>query len=116
MQKVLVHYMLFEKLSKNELTNDEIEKYYVERIRKVPTPKVKEATSSKPAEVDHDKFDDNPDFSKDKKAAAVEALTEKIIEEQNENSENQIINSKIVKQTDSFLIKSVGDVINITIY
>lgn len=110
-----VHYMLLEKLSKNELTNDEIEKYYVERIRKVPTPKVKEATSSKPAEVDHDKFDDNPDFSKDKKAAAVEALTEKIIEEQNENSENQIINSKIVKQTDSFLIKSVGDVINITI-
>lgn len=109
------HSMLLEKLSKNDLTDEEIEKFYVDRIRKVPTPKEKTNTNTGAKEIDHDKFDENPDFSKDKKEASIEALTEKIIESQKENNAEIVENATIVKQTDSFLIKSFGEVVNITI-
>jgi chaperonin GroEL (HSP60 family) len=46
--------------------------------------------------------------------AAVEAITEKILKAQNENSVN-LKDATILKQADSFLIKSLGNVINITI-
>ena len=117
LQKILdaegtVHYMLLEKLSKNELTNDEIEKYYVDRVRKVPTPKAKAGTNARPTDVDHDKFDDNPDFSKDDKEAAVEAITERIKESEKTTIEDTAI---LVKESSSFFIKSMDKIINITI-
>ncbi len=107
-----VHYMLLEKLSKNELTNEEIEKYYIDRIRKVPTPKAKPGTNAKPTDVDHDKFNDNPDFSKDNQKTAIEAITEKIKENEKTTIEDTAI---LVKESNSFFIKSNDKIVNITI-
>lgn len=108
-----VHKILLEKLAKKELTNEDIEKYNVNKITKLPDEK-KQTKPKNVVDVDHDKFDDNPDFSHDKKLAKIEELTEKINEKEETLDEN-IDKASVVKQSESFLIKSLGDVINITI-
>lgn len=111
-----VHKMLLEKLAKKELSNEEIENFSTSKITKLPDEK-SPTKAIKTVDVDHDKFDENPDFSKDKKIANIEALKEKIKSEDNAKSSNDesIETATVVKQSDSFLIKSLGDVVNITI-
>ena len=106
-----LHKMLLEKLSKNELSNNEIENFKVGSIEKLPDEK-QTIKTQKAVETNHDKFDENPSFDKDNKIAAVEALSEKIKEEQEAEEVNK---SVVLKQSDSFLVKSLGDVVNITI-
>ncbi len=109
-----VHKTLLEKLSKNELKNEDIEKFNVDKITKLPDEKQPQKPS-KQADVNHDKFDENPSFDNDKKAANMEAITEKVLESQKETKTDNTEDETIVKQTDSFLIKSHGDILNITI-
>ena len=91
------HKMLLEKLSKNDLSNEDIERFKVNNIKKLPDEKIADKKPSKPKEVDHDKFNDDEDFSQDKKEAQVEALSEKVRNEDNKkdsvsnNEENNII-------------------------
>lgn len=113
-----VHKMLLEKLSKRELTEEEIESFYVENIKKIPDEKIKEKKSSKQNDISHDKFEDNPDFTSDKKEAVVEAISEKIRNE--ENSDNSTKNfdiekAKLVEESEAFIIKELESVINITL-
>lgn len=106
-----IHKTLLEKLSKNELSNDEIEKFKVNKIEKLPDEEQKEKKSSKPIEVNHDNFNDEPDFSSDKKEAKIEALSEKLRKE-----DDEIIAPSILKETKA--LKITGDktkVINISI-
>jgi ParB family chromosome partitioning protein len=90
------HKMLLEKLSKNDLSNEDIERFKVNNIKKLPDEKITDKKTSTPKEVDHDKFNDDGDFSQDKKEAQVEALSEKVRNEENKkdgasnNEENNI--------------------------
>ena len=111
------HKMLLEKLSKNNLSNEDIEKFKVNNIKKLPDEKIADKKPSKPKEVDHDKFNDDGDFSQDKKEAQVEALSEKVRNEENKkdgasnNEENNII-----KETSAIKITGAKDKkINISI-
>ena len=111
------HKMLLEKLSKNNLSNEDIEKFKVNNIKKLPDEKIADKKTSKPKEVDHDKFNDDGDFSQDKKEAQVEALSEKVRNEENKkdgasnNEENNII-----KETSAIKITGAKDKkINISI-
>ena len=111
------HKMLLEKLSKNNLSNEDIEKFKVNNIKKLPDEKIADKKPSKPKEVDHDKFNDDEDFSQNKKEAQVEALSEKVRNEENKkdgasnNEENNII-----KETSAIKITGAKDKkINISI-
>lgn len=103
-----VHKTLLEKLAKNELSNEDIEKFKVDKIEKLPDEKLKNKTSSKPKDVDHDKFNDDGDFSKEKKEAQVEAISEKVRnEEQNKDDDIDEVKLPIIKETKA--VKIMGD-------
>lgn len=112
-----VHKTLLEKLAKNELSNEDIEKFKVDKIEKLPDEKLKNKTSSKPKDVDHDKFNDDGDFSKEKKEAQVEAISERVRnEEQNKDDNIDEVALPIIKETKA--VKIMGDKlkkVNITI-
>ena len=112
-----VHKTLLEKLAKNELSNEDIEKFKVDKIEKLPDEKLKNKTSSKPKDVDHDKFNDDGDFSKENKEAYVEAISEKVRnEEQNKDDNIDEVTLPIIKETKA--VKIMGDklkMVNITI-
>lgn len=112
-----VHKTLLEKLAKNDLSNEDIEKFKVDKIEKLPDEKLKNKTSSKPKDVDHDKFNDDGDFSKENKEAYVEAISEKVRnEEQNKDDNIDEVALPIIKETKA--VKIMGDklkIVNITI-
>ena len=112
-----VHKTLLEKLAKNELSNEDIEKFKVDKIEKLPDEKLKNKTSSKPKDVDHDKFNDDGDFSKEKKEAQVEAISERVRnEEQNKDDDIDEVVLPVIKETKA--VKIMGDklkIVNITI-
>ena len=111
------HKMLLEKLSKNNLSNEDIEKFKVNNIKKLPDEKIADKKPSKPKEVDHDKFNDDKDFSQDKKKAQVEALSEKVRNE--DNKKDSVSNNEennIIKETSAIKITGAKDKkINISI-
>ena len=111
------HKMLLEKLSKNNLSNEDIEKFKVNNIKKLPDEKIADKKPSKPKEVDHDKFNDDEDFSQDKKEAQVEALSEKVRNE--DNKKDSVSNNEennIIKETSAIKITGAKDKkINISI-
>ena len=111
------HKMLLEKLSKNNLSNEDIEKFKVNNIKKLPDEKIADKKPSKPKEVDHDKFNDDRDFSQDKKEAQVEALSEKVRNE--DNKKDSVSNNEennIIKETSAIKITGAKDKkINISI-
>ena len=111
------HKMLLEKLSKNDLSNEDIEKFKVNNIKKLPDEKIADKKPSKPKEVDHDKFNDDGDFSQDKKEAQVEALSEKVRNE--DNKKDSVSNNEennIIKETSAIKITGAKDKkINISI-
>ena len=111
------HKMLLEKLSKNNLSNEDIEKFKVNNIKKLPDEKIADKKPSKPKEVDHDKFNDDGDFSQDKKEAQVEALSEKVRNE--DNKKDSVSNNEennIIKETSAIKITGAKDKkINISI-
>ena len=103
-----VHKTLLEKLAKKELTSEDIEKFKVDRIEQLPDEKIKNKTSSKPKDVDHDKFNDDGDFSKENKEAQVEAISEKVRnEEQNKDDNIDEVELPIIKETKA--VKIMGD-------
>lgn len=112
-----VHKTLLEKLAKNELSNEDIEKFKVDKIEKLPDEKLKNKTSSKPKDVDHDKFNEDGDFSKEKKEAQVEAISERVRnEEQNKDDDIDEVALPVIKETKA--VKIMGDklkIVNITI-
>lgn len=112
-----VHKTLLEKLARNELSNEDIEKFKVDKIEKLPDEKLKNKTSSKPKDVDHDKFNDDGDFSKEKKEAQVEAISERVRnEEQNKDDDIDEVALPVIKETKA--VKIMGDklkIVNITI-
>ncbi len=111
------HKMLLEKLSKNDLSNEDIERFKVNNIKKLPDEKIADKKPSKPKEVDHDKFNDDGDFSQDKKEAQVEALSEKVRNE--DNKKDSVSNNEennIIKETSAIKITGAKDKkINISI-
>ena len=111
------HKMLLEKLSKNNLSNEDIEKFKVNNIKKLPDEKIADKKPSKPKEVDHDKFNDDGDFSQDKKEAQVEAFSEKVRNE--DNKKDSVSNNEennIIKETSAIKITGAKDKkINISI-
>ena len=111
------HKMLLEKLSKNDLSNEDIERFKVNNIKKLPDEKIADKKPSKPKEVDHDKFNDDEDFSQDKKEAQVEALSEKVRNE--DNKKDSVSNNEennIIKETSAIKITGAKDKkINISI-
>ena len=111
------HKMLLEKLSKNNLSNEDIERFKVNNIKKLPDEKIADKKPSKPKEVDHDKFNDDGDFSQDKKEAQVEALSEKVRNE--DNKKDSVSNNEennIIKETSAIKITGAKDKkINISI-
>ena len=112
-----VHKTLLEKLARNELSNEDIEKFKVDKIEKLPDEKLKNKTSSKPKDVDHDKFNEDGDFSKEKKEAQVEAISERVRnEEQNKDDDIDEVALPVIKETKA--VKIMGDklkIVNITI-
>ena len=103
-----VHKTLLEKLAKKELTSEDIEKFKVDRIEQLPDEKIKNKTSSKPKDVDHDKFNDDGDFSNENKIAQVEAISEKVRnEEQNKDDNIDEVELPIIKETKA--VKIMGD-------
>ena len=111
------HKMLLEKLSKNDLSNEDIERFKVNNIKKLPDEKIADKKPSKPKEVDHDKFNDDGDFSQDKKEAQVEALSEKVRNEDNKkDSASNNEENNIIKETSAIKITGAKDKkINISI-
>lgn len=111
------HKMLLEKLSKNDLSNEDIERFKVNNIKKLPDEKIADKKTSTPKEVDHDKFNDDGDFSQDKKEAQVEALSEKVRNE--DNKKDSVSNNEennIIKETSAIKITGAKDKkINISI-
>lgn len=111
------HKMLLEKLSKNDLSNEDIERFKVNNIKKLPDEKIADKKPSKPKEVDHDKFNDDGDFSQDKKEAQVEAFSEKVRNE--DNKKDSVSNNEennIIKETSAIKITGAKDKkINISI-
>lgn len=109
------HKMLLEKLSKNDLSNEDIEKFKVDNIKKLPDEKIEDKKSSKPKEVDHDKFNEDSDFSKDKKEAQVEAISEKVRSE--EDKKDDLSNEEnILEETQAIKITGIkGKRVNISI-
>ena len=79
--------------------------------------KIADKKPSKPKEVDHDKFNDDGDFSQDKKEAQVEALSEKVRNE--DNKKDSVSNNEennIIKETSAIKITGAKDKkINISI-
>lgn len=58
--------------------------------------------------MDHDKFNDDGDFSKEKKEAQVEAISEKVRnEEQNKDDDIDEVKLPIIKETKA--VKIMGD-------
>ncbi|MEV9477985.1 ParB/RepB/Spo0J family partition protein [Aliarcobacter butzleri] len=95
-----VHKTLLEKLSKNDLSETEIEKFKIKKIEKLPDERIEDKKSSKQKDVDHDKFNDDGDFSQNKKEAQVEALSEKIRNENgNGNEDSEQLEASIIKKT-----------------
>ena len=111
------HKMLLEKLSKNNLSNEDIERFKVNNIKKLPDEKIADKKTSTPKEVDHDKFNDDGDFSQDKKEAQVEAFSEKVRNE--DNKKDSVSNNEennIIKETSAIKITGTKDKkINISI-
>lgn len=111
------HKMLLEKLSKNNLSNEDIERFKVNNIKKLPDEKIADKKTSTPKEVDHDKFNDDGDFSQDKKEAQVEAFSEKVRNE--DNKKDSVSNNEennIIKETSAIKITGAKDKkINISI-
>lgn len=111
------HKMLLEKLSKNDLSNEDIERFKVNNIKKLPDEKITDKKTSTPKEVDHDKFNDDGDFSQDKKEAQVEAFSEKVRNE--DNKKDSVSNNEennIIKETSAIKITGAKDKkINISI-
>lgn len=109
------HKMLLEKLSKNDLSNEDIEKFKVDNIKKLPDEKIEDKKSSKPKEVDHDKFNEDSDFSKDKKEAQVEGISEKVRNE--EDKKDDLSNEEnILEETQAIKITGIkGKRVNISI-
>lgn len=111
------HKMLLEKLSKNDLSNEDIERFKVNNIKKLPDEKIADKKTSTPKEVDHDKFNDDGDFSQDKKEAQVEAFSEKVRNE--DNKKDSVSNNEennIIKETSAIKITGAKDKkINISI-
>ena len=103
-----VHKTLLEKLAKKELSSEDIEKFKVNKIEQLPDEKIKNKTSSKPKDIDHDKFNDDGDFSKENKEAQVEAISEKVRnEEQNKDANIDEVSLPIIKETKA--VKIMGD-------
>lgn len=103
-----VHKTLLEKLAKKELSSEDIEKFKVDRIEQLPDEKIKNKTSSKSKDVDHDKFNDDGDFSNENKIAQVEAISEKVRnEEQNKDANIDEVSLPIIKETKA--VKIMGD-------
>lgn len=110
------HKMLLEKLSKNDLSNEDIERFKVNNIKKLPDEKIADKKPSKPKEVDHDKFNDDGDFSQDKKEAQVEAFSEKVRNEEIEKANEINKDNSIIKETGAIKITGAKDKkINISI-
>lgn len=94
-----VHKTLLEKLANKELTDEEIDKFKVNSIEKLPDEKVKENIAQNSTLKDHDKFNDD-DFSDEKKAAKVEAISEKLRDDnKDEQLNDEDIESTIIKET-----------------
>lgn len=93
-----VHKTLLEKLSKNDLSEAEIEKFKIKKIEKLPDERTEDKKPSKQKEVNHDEFNDSGDFSQNKKEARVEALSEKIKNEK-ENEDSSELETSVIKKT-----------------
>lgn len=110
------HKMLLEKLSKNDLSNEDIEKFKVDNIKKLPDEKIEDKKSSKPKEVDHDKFNEDSDFSKDKKEAQVEAISEKVRNEEDKKDDLSKEEENIIEESPAIKITGIkGKRVNISI-
>lgn len=110
------HKMLLEKLSKNDLSNEDIERFKVNNIKKLPDEKIADKKPSTPKEVDHDKFNDDGDFSQEKKEGQVEALSEKVRNEEIEKANEIKKDNNIIKETGAIKITGAKDKkINISI-
>lgn len=110
------HKMLLEKLSKNDLSNEDIEKFKVNNIKKLPDEKIEDKKSSKPKEVDHDKFNEDSDFSKDKKEAQVEAISEKVRNEEDKKDDLSKEEENIIEESPAIKITGIkGKRVNISI-
>lgn len=94
-----VHKILLEKLARKELSDEDIEKFSIDKIEKLPDEKLPKSKSAKTIEVDHDKFNDSEDFSKEKKEAVVAAITEKVV-----NEEAKTDKADIIKETSAVQI------------
>lgn len=110
------HKMLLEKLSKNNLSNEDIEKFKVNNIKKLPDEKITDKKTSAPKEVDHDKFNEDGDFSKDKKEAQVEAISEKVRSEEDKKDDLSKKEENIIEESPAIKITGIkGKRVNISI-
>lgn len=101
------HKMLLEKLSKNDLSSEDIEKFKVDNIKKLPDEKIEDKKPSKAKDINHDKFNDDGDFSQEKKEAKVEALSEKIRGDENKEKELPEEKESVIKETAAIKITGI---------
>lgn len=95
------HKMLLEKLAKNNLSSEDIEKFKVNKIEKLPDEKIEEKKESKAKDTEHEKFNENEDFSKDEKEAVTKTIEEK------KDEKETAINEEIIKETSAVKITGV---------